>query len=177
MIACRRLYQDRDSLDEVEEGFVEFSIATGRFGGYDVVGNRGVKNPYNWWATHGATCPLLQKLALRIISQVTSSSSCERNWSTYGNLYSLKKSRLEQSRAEAMVYVHTNLRLIYRKRGEWVKGKRNMWDVFPDDIDLHNSTELALANLDLNDPMLEPMTFDDSDPLEGSSSTLADIDP
>ena len=29
------------------------------------------------------------------------------NWSTYGNLYSLKKSRLEQSRAETMVYVHT----------------------------------------------------------------------
>ena len=67
-IAFRRLFQDRDLLDEVEEGFVEFSTATGRFGGYDVVGDRGVKKPYNWWATHGATCPLLQKLALRIIS-------------------------------------------------------------------------------------------------------------
>jgi hypothetical protein len=27
--------------------------------------------------------------------------------------------------------------------------------------------------LDLNDPMLEPVTFDDDDPLEGSSSTAA----
>ena len=42
---------------------------------------------------------------------------------------------------------------------------------------LDSSTELALANLDLNDPVLEPVTFDDSDPLEGSSSTPADIDP
>ena len=66
----RWLFQDRDLLDEVEEGFVEFSTATGRFGGYDVVGDRGAKKPYNWWTTHGATCPLLQKLALRIISQV-----------------------------------------------------------------------------------------------------------
>ena len=90
-LAFGRLFQDRDLLDEVEEGFVEFSIATGRFGG---VGDRGVKNPYNWWKTHGATCPFLQKLALRIISQVTSFSSCERNWSTYCNLYNLKKSRL-----------------------------------------------------------------------------------
>ena len=94
-LAFRRLFQDRDLLYEVEAGFVEFSCATGRFGGYDVVEDRGVKKPYNWWATHGATCPILQKLALRIISQVTPSSSCETNWSTYDNLYNLKKSRLE----------------------------------------------------------------------------------
>ena len=41
---------------------------------------------------------------------------------------------------------------------------------------MDNSVELALANLDLNDPVLEPVTFDDSDPMEGSSSTPADID-
>ena len=52
-----------------------------------------------------------------------------------------------------------------------------MWNVFPDDMGLDSSTELALANLNLNDPVLEPVTFDDSDPLEGSSSTPADIDP
>ena len=99
-IAFRRLFQDKDLLDEVEEGFVEFPTTTGTFGGYDVVGDKRVKKPYNWWATNGATCPLLHKLALRIISQVTSSSSCERNRSTYGNLYNLKKSRLEQYKAE-----------------------------------------------------------------------------
>ena len=92
-------------------------------------------------------------------------------------MYSFKKSKLEQSKAETMVYVHTYLRLIYRKREEWVKGKTKMWDVFPDDMGLDSSIELALANLDLNDPVLEPVSFDDSDPLEGSSSTPADIDP
>ena len=52
-----------------------------------------------------------------------------------------------------------------------------MWDVFLDDMGLDNNTKLALANLDLNNPVLESVTFDDSDPLEGSSSTPADIDP
>jgi hypothetical protein len=33
---------------------------------------------------------------------------------------------------------------------------------------------LALANLDLNEPVLEPITFDDGYPLEGSSSTPTD---
>jgi hypothetical protein len=59
-------------------------------------------------------------------TEVTSSSCCKRNWSTYGNLYSVKKSRIEQSKENKMVYVHTNLRLIYRKRQEWLKGNKKM---------------------------------------------------
>jgi len=114
---------------------------------------------------------------MRILSQVTSSSCCERNWSTYGNLYSLKKSRLEQSRVDSIVYLHTNLRLIYRQSEEWVKGKTKMWDVFPDDMGLDDSVELALANMDLNDSVLEMITFEDDIPLEGSSSTSADLVP
>jgi hypothetical protein len=47
-----------------------------------------------------------------------------------------------------------------------------MWDVLSDDMVLNNSVELALANLDLNEPVLEPVTFDDGDPLEGSSSRV-----
>ena len=42
---------------------------------------------------------------------------------------------------------------------------------------LENNTELAWANLDLTDPVLESVSFDDSDLLEGSSSTPTDIDP
>jgi hypothetical protein len=89
----------------------------------------------------------------------------------------LKKSRLEQSRAESMVYVHINLRLIYRQREEWLKGKTKMWDVFPDDMGLDDTVELALANMDLNDPVLEPVTFEDDIPLEGSSSIAANPVP
>jgi hypothetical protein len=44
--------------------------------------------------------------------------------------------------------------------------------VFSDDKGLNNSVELALANLDLNELVLDPVTFDDGDPLEGSSSRV-----
>ena len=53
----RRLLQDRDMLEEVE-GFAEFSIATERFGGYEVLRDRWVKKPYVWRATHGGACLL-----------------------------------------------------------------------------------------------------------------------
>ena len=57
-----------------------------------------------------------------------------------------------------------------------MKGKTKMWDVFTDDMGLDNSIELALANMDLNDPVLKPVTFDDNDYIEGSSSTAANAD-
>ena len=75
-----------------------------------------------------------------------------------------------------MVYVHTNLHLIYMQRDEWLKGKTKMWDVFPDDMGLDSSVELALPNMDLNDPVLELVRFDDGDILEGSSSTPVDAE-
>jgi hypothetical protein len=68
---------------------------------------------------------------------------------------------------DLVVYVDTNLRLIYRQREEWLKRKTKMWDVFPDDMDLNSSVELALANLNLNELVLEPVTFDDGDKLRG----------
>ena len=75
-----------------------------------------------------------------------------------------------------MVYVHTNPHLIYKQREEWLKGKIKMWYVFPNDMGLDSSGSLALANMDLNDPVLELVIFDDGDPLEGSSSTPTDAD-
>ena len=51
-----------------------------------------------------------------------------------------------------------------------------MWDVFPDYMGLDNSVELALANLDLNAQVLEPVTFYDADTVEASSSTPVDAE-
>jgi hypothetical protein len=52
-----------------------------------------------------------------------------------------------------------------------------LWDVFPDDMGLDNTVALALANMDLNDPVLGRVTFEDGIPLEGSSSTTTDLVP
>jgi hypothetical protein len=41
---------------------------------------------------------------------------------------------------------------------------------------LDNSVEWALVDLDLNEPVLESITFDDGDPLEGLSSISTDAD-
>ncbi|XP_052490785.1 uncharacterized protein LOC105793263 [Gossypium raimondii] len=43
---------------------------------------RWLLDPKSWWLVHGASIPLLQNLALKLLGQPSSSSCCERNWST-----------------------------------------------------------------------------------------------
>jgi len=43
----------------------------------------------------GAHVPDLQKVAVRVLSQVSSASACERNWSTFDFIHSKKRNRLK----------------------------------------------------------------------------------
>ncbi|CAN6251222.1 unnamed protein product, partial [Urochloa humidicola] len=40
-------------------------------------------NPASWWRLYGTQTPSLQRLAVRILFLTSSSSACERNWSTF----------------------------------------------------------------------------------------------
>ena len=64
-----------------------------------------------WWFTSGNIGKLLPYIAQRILAQVVSLSSCERNWSSYSFVHSKARNRLYSSHAEDLVYVYTNLRV------------------------------------------------------------------
>ncbi|XP_028089575.1 uncharacterized protein LOC114289927 [Camellia sinensis] len=71
--------------------------------------------PDEWWKMFGHSAPNLQKLAIRILSQTSSSSGCERNWSVFERIHTKKRNRLEHHRHNDLVCVHYNLRLKNRK--------------------------------------------------------------
>jgi hypothetical protein len=64
-----------------------------------------------WRSTYGASYPTLQKVAVRVLSQVSSACACERNWSNYDFIHNRKRNRLQPERADDIVYVFSNLRL------------------------------------------------------------------
>ena len=64
-----------------------------------------------WWKFFGYDVPVLQKLAIRILSQTASSSGCERNWSVFERIHTKIRNRLEHQRLNDLVYVHYNLHL------------------------------------------------------------------
>ncbi|XP_025685399.1 uncharacterized protein [Arachis hypogaea] len=72
-----------------------------------------------WWRLHGGSAPNLQKVAVRLLHQTSSSSGCERNWNLFEQIYSKRRNRLEHQRLSDIVYVTYNLRLqsrLHRKK-------------------------------------------------------------
>ena len=62
-----------------------------------------------WWQYHGSAFPTLQSIAFKLLGQPCSSSCAERNWSKYKFIHSLKRNKMAPTRAEDLVYVHSNL--------------------------------------------------------------------
>ena len=112
----------------------------------------GTMEPKSWWVNFGAQTPFLQTLAFRLLGQPSSSSCAERNWSTYAFIHSLRRNKLTTSRAQDLVYIHNNLRLLSRNPNDDVK----MWDVGGDAFDsMEDVGFLEFADLSLDEPEFE----------------------
>ena len=48
----------------------------------------------DWWINYGEEAPNLQKIAIKILSQTCSSSSCEKNWSTWSLIHTKLRNRM-----------------------------------------------------------------------------------
>ncbi|GJT70388.1 reverse transcriptase domain-containing protein [Tanacetum coccineum] len=62
-------------------------------------------DPALWWSMYGGSTPNLKKIAMRILSLTTSSSGCERNWSTFEGVHTKKRNRLDATKMSNLVYV------------------------------------------------------------------------
>ena len=64
-------------------------------------------------------------------------------------------------RAEDLVFIHSNMRLLSKNSDEYSKGRNRMWDVGGDSFD--GVGILELADLSLDKPELEVMLFEDGE--------------
>jgi len=106
-----------------------FATCSEELNDFDSIYDWWILDPVKWWANHGQPIPMLQKLALKLLNQPASSSCCERNWSTYSFIHSKKRNKLTPERAEDLVFIHNNLRLLSRKAEEYKSGPAKMWDI------------------------------------------------
>ncbi|RWW71191.1 hypothetical protein BHE74_00021084 [Ensete ventricosum] len=65
-------------------------------------------DPVEWWIQFGGDTPHLRKVVIHVLSQTTTSSGCERNWSTFALIHMKVRNRLSYRRLEKLVYVHYN---------------------------------------------------------------------
>ncbi|KAL9671541.1 hypothetical protein QQ045_009110 [Rhodiola kirilowii] len=160
-----RLFPNQGDYNKVMNEYANFSLEGGDFGDSDSLQMRYTMDPKFWWGNYGATSPILQKLAIRLLGQPTSSSCSERNWSTYSFIHSLKRNKMNPKRAEDLVFIHNNLRLLSRKNSQYLDEKTKMWDVGGsadvlgslEETDIHQFVDLSL-----DEPEMERVFFEDS---------------
>jgi hypothetical protein len=95
----------------VRQQYSAFKNKEGMFGSLAAEADASVLPSWQWWGMYGLNTPELMRLARRLLAQVTSSSACERVWSTYGFIHSRTRNRLTPPRARDLVYIFTNMRL------------------------------------------------------------------
>ncbi|KAL6136595.1 hypothetical protein ACLB2K_061890 [Fragaria x ananassa] len=157
-----KYYENADEQREVNVEFSNFSMCMDDFCNVDAMHDRFILPPLTWWAVHGASAPRLQALAFKLLGQPSSSSCCERNWSTYKFIHSATRNKITPQRAEDLVYVHTNLRLLSRRSHSYKEGPSQMWDVGGDQFDSLDETNLGrleFEDLSLDEPALENDIF------------------
>ena len=139
------------------EEYATFSACLEDFSSNDFINDRWYMSPIKWWIVHGTSVPMLQSIALKLLGQPCSSSCCERNWSTYDFIHFMKKNKSTPQRAEDLVYVHNNLRLLSKRSSNYNEGEYKMWDIGGngfDSIGIENVGILEIADLSLDEPEL-----------------------
>ena len=125
----QRYFKDSNEMKQASLEYRSFCSGNGYFSEPHVIDAMMYEDSLSWWANHGVSAPLLQQLAYKLLTQPASSSCCERNWSTYSLIHNIKRNKLATSRAEDLVFVHYNLRLLSRKKEKYVNGPSKYWDV------------------------------------------------
>jgi len=162
MKCFRKFFPIAQELNQVKDEYSRFATCSEELNDFDSIYDRWILDPVKWWANHGQPIPMLQKLALKLLNQPASSSCCERNWSTYSFIHSMKRNKLTPERAEDLVFIHNNLRLLSRKAEEYKSGPAKMWDVGGDGFEsLSGIGILEVADLSLDEPLMESVSFED----------------
>ena len=63
---------------------------------------------------YGNQAPTLRNLALKVLSQTTSSSTSERNWSTFALIHKKQINRLAYPRLQQLVFCYYNMKVKIR---------------------------------------------------------------
>ncbi|KAF6172978.1 hypothetical protein GIB67_006354 [Kingdonia uniflora] len=110
-----KLLPTPESRHDITEQIIYFKKAQGMFGNNLAREARNTISPGLWWEQYGDSAPGLQRVAVRILSQVCSGSIFE-NWSAFQNIHTEKRNRLDKETLNDIIYINSNLKLASRMK-------------------------------------------------------------
>lgn len=132
--AIEKIIRDPIEAGVIRQQISDFVSNKGVFAQPQAVHDRGTLSALSWWHLYGGVALALLSLALKVLSQGVNSSCAKRCWSTYSFIHNVKRNRLNNDRAEKLVFVHYNQRLLSRYRNDYEQYKN--WDMFADDANI-----------------------------------------
>lgn len=152
--AICKMHPNVGHMDTVRLQFLSFVEKKGKFS--SPTAKRDARNPkinaLQWWKFHGGDTKELRDMAFRVLAQPISASSVEKPWSTYSFIHHAKRNQLNESQADDLMFVHSNLRLLSRFNQNYQYGLHKKWDINPGHIFIDESPfqweELHLLNLE-----------------------------
>jgi hypothetical protein len=119
-----------ETYPDIVHDFLAFQHKQGPF--HDMLDPKDQKcSMHDWWAFEGACRKLIAPIVRQILGQTM--SSCEWNWSSYSFVHNKSRNRLQPKKAEDLVYVYTNSRLMAEEKDK----DENKWYV--DNVDSEDS--------------------------------------
>ncbi|KAG5031493.1 hypothetical protein GmHk_06G015812 [Glycine max] len=100
-----------DMRRDITNQIYTFTKAHGMFGCSLAKEARNTVAPWLWWEQYGDSAPGLQRVAIRILSQVCSTFSFHRQWSTIRQIHSEKRNKIDRETLNDLVYINYNLKL------------------------------------------------------------------
>lgn len=141
--------------------------------------------PSGWWDIYGSAGKFISPIAKRILAQPLSSSSCERNWSSYSFVHDKKRNRLLPERANDLVFVYTNSKMISQSKlsglgrfyGE-LEGKEDPKAVETNDVDYSSESDVDVPfdALSIDPPIDNPLADLEVSPREKSRFSSAPME-
>ena len=98
-------YKGFKTLDELETCVTEAKREVERV-------REGHKHELVWWEECGWLLPDLKVMAMKLLAQPATSAACERNFSAFGRVQSVRRRRLGYKQLEDLVFCNANLKLL-----------------------------------------------------------------
>ncbi|KAJ9538755.1 hypothetical protein OSB04_031488 [Centaurea solstitialis] len=132
MRSFKRIAESDEEARVLREQFATFHMKKGLYSMPAAHMDAVTMDAIDWWSNYGSETPELAEVAKKVLSQPISSSSAERNWSTYAYIHNVKRNRLNSKRADKLVFIHSNIRLQSRFSKSYTTGPHKKWDVNPE---------------------------------------------
>eukprot|EP00955_Chlamydomonas_euryale_P033211 347361-Chlamydomonas_euryale.AAC.1 len=130
--------------------------------------------PWMWWSTNGGHMPTLQTVATRVLAQPSSASASENNWSTHEFIISRRRNKLSVQRAEDLVFVFSNLKLVMHMNTAEYKDLRQGMDLEAADEDMPMAADGDVTEPEESEEYVEGSCDEDVDML--SSQEPSDVE-